>query len=214
MSDNQGGRPVIQITQAFLHVRFALGIEGAGRFIENQYPRTSQQSARDRQPLALSAGNLDATLPNLSRIALRQAIDEFCSPGNLCRHGETVALTIAAIADVLLDAAREEHRLLHDDADVAAQPLHIEVANFVPVDQNSTASRIVKAQEQVDDRRFSRAGTAYERSAGAGGDFDADAGERRHVRTRRVGELHVFQDDPAFEVWKTLAAATAGLRLV
>ena len=50
--------------------RFVMGVERAGRFVEDQDARVLEQDARDRQPLALAARELVAALADDGVVAV------------------------------------------------------------------------------------------------------------------------------------------------
>ncbi len=56
VGDHQGGAVGGEFFQCFLNERLALGIESAGRLVEQQDGRVTQDGAGDGDTLALSAG--------------------------------------------------------------------------------------------------------------------------------------------------------------
>ena len=60
---------------------FALRVQRAGRLVENQNARIGQQSAGDRQPLPLAAGQVGAIFFQHRIIASAQFLDEFLGTG-------------------------------------------------------------------------------------------------------------------------------------
>src|SRR6185312_16986004 len=62
MGDDERGAAAEQMGQALLNQRFGFGIEAAGGLVQNQDGRVGEQRARDREALALSAGEFDAAL--------------------------------------------------------------------------------------------------------------------------------------------------------
>ena len=73
-----------------------------------------------------------------------------------------------ADAQIFLDRAREQHRLLKHDADIAAQREQREVADVDAVDLHRALVGIEDAMQQAERRRFARAGRADERDRLAG----------------------------------------------
>ena len=59
-------RPRSSALQRLLHQALALGVERAGRLVEQQDRPVGEQRARDRQALALAAGELHAALAELA----------------------------------------------------------------------------------------------------------------------------------------------------
>ena len=62
MRDDDRGAPGHQIVEADLHQPLVLRVERAGRFVEQQQRRVAQDGARNRDALALAAGERDAAL--------------------------------------------------------------------------------------------------------------------------------------------------------
>lgn len=85
-----------------------------------------------------------------------------------------------AIANVVLNACIEQHRVLRDDADRATEAALCDVPDVLPVDKDAALTRleVVEAVEQAQDGGLSRAGFTNERNGGALGYFEADAVER------------------------------------
>ena len=65
-------RPCISRSSARLHQRLALGVERAGRLVEQQDRRVAQDGAGDGDALALAAGQRHAALAEQGVVALRQ----------------------------------------------------------------------------------------------------------------------------------------------
>ena len=115
-------RPARQPLQRLLHRALALGVERAGRLVEQQDRRVAQDRAGDREALALAAGEHHAALADLGVVALRQPGDELVRRGGAGRRLDLgVAGLRPAEADVLARRGGEDHRLLRHQRDCAAQ---------------------------------------------------------------------------------------------
>ena len=66
------------------------------------------------------------------------------------------------VQDVLLDGTRKEDRLLLNEADLAAPPLHIEVLDVDPIDENLAGLGVVKALQKRHHSRFTTTTHAIE----------------------------------------------------
>ena len=77
MRDHQRGSPSFELLQRCGHLTFAFGIERTGGFVQQQYGPVGEQGARNRNTLALTAGELNAAFTQIRVKALRQALDEF-----------------------------------------------------------------------------------------------------------------------------------------
>ena len=87
-------------------------------FVEQQQRRVAQDRARDRDALALAAGQRHAALAELRLEAAGQAAQEFGGMGEI---GGALDLGIAGVgpaeADVFARAGREHHRVLRHQRD-------------------------------------------------------------------------------------------------
>ena len=151
----RGGR------QGLLHRLFALGIERAGRLIEQQDGRVAQDGAGDGDALALAAGEGDAAGTEMRCHALRQGGDKIsrCRRPGCRQHGGVIGLG-PAIADILGHGGGEDHRLLRHQAQAAAQGLGLHQADIGAIDQHAAGLRVAEAQQQLQHRGLARAGGA------------------------------------------------------
>ena len=62
VGDDEGRPPLHQLGEALLDERLALAVERGGGLVQDQDPRIGEDRARDRDPLALAAGELHAPL--------------------------------------------------------------------------------------------------------------------------------------------------------
>ena len=84
---------------------------------------------------------------------------------------------VGAEADVLLDRAGEQERILQHDAEAAAQIVEIHVADVDAVDADRALLHVVEAQQQRDDRGLAGAGVADDGDGLAGFDGEGDVAE-------------------------------------
>ena len=71
--DHQRGAALAQFGDRFLHVVLGFRVERRGRLVEQDDRRILDQRARDRDALALSAGELQAVLADRRVVAVREA---------------------------------------------------------------------------------------------------------------------------------------------
>src|SRR6185503_15772452 len=74
--DHEGRAAAPQARERVLDVALALAVEARGGLVEDQDARLGQQRARDRDALALAAGELDAALADDRVVALLEAAHE------------------------------------------------------------------------------------------------------------------------------------------
>ena len=84
VGDRDRGAAAHQVVQCLLNFLFGLGIDGRGRFIEDQDARIDQQRARNRDTLAFSAGQTLAAFAHQRVVTVRQAQDEFMGVRGAC----------------------------------------------------------------------------------------------------------------------------------
>ena len=104
-------------------------------------------------------------------------------------------VTPDAIGDVVADGAREEERLLLDDADLAAQVASGVLRQWLAVQSDRPAGRLIKARQQVDQTGLARPGGAHQRDDLAG--FAREADVTQHRRLAVVAEVHMVEADLA-----------------
>ena len=80
--DDEGRAPFEQRVHVLLHDALRLGVERARGLVEDQDRRASIERARDRDALALAAGERDARLADLGLVAERQPLDELVRVGD------------------------------------------------------------------------------------------------------------------------------------
>ena len=125
---------------------FRLDVERAGRFVEDEDRRVLQDSAGDRDALALAARQLAAALAGRRIVAFALRQDEVMRS---CGLGGGVDLVAdggrAADPDVLLDRAVEQPGILEDRRDRLAQRLAGDGGDIDAVDQDAALLRRVDA---------------------------------------------------------------------
>ena len=176
MGDGQRRAPARKLAQRGEDFLFRAGIERAGRLVQQQDRRVLQERPGNRHALFLPARKLQSAFAHFGIEALRQHLDERqdrCT--RRCRAHFFLARAFAAISDVVADGVVEQHAVLRDDADGAAQGLLGDGGDILPVDQDAPGPRIVEAEQQPGDGGLARARRADDGGAGSGGDFEAEA---------------------------------------
>ena len=120
MGDDQRGPAHHQAVERRLDERLALRVHRRQRLVQHEDGRVAQERARDRDALALAAGQPDRALAHARGVALRQAADELVRVG---RPRGRLQLGLRGVglaeAEVLLDGAVEEVGVLAHHRDVA-----------------------------------------------------------------------------------------------
>ena len=144
--------------QRCLHDPLAFGVETAGRFVEQQQGRVLEDRAGDGDALPLAAGQANATLTDESGIAFRQPVHEFVDEGG--SRGGThlfVAGLGPAVADVVGNAAREDHCFLRHHRDTRAQFGQAHMAQIDAINPDDPFADVVEALQQLEDGRLAGA---------------------------------------------------------
>ena len=151
VGDDEGGAMAHRRLERGLDHALAFGVEGAGRFVEEEQRRVLQHRPGDRDPLALPAREADAALAEEGLVALGQGGDEVVRVGG-GRGGDHlgVAGRGPAVADVLHRVGREDHAVLRDDADPRAQRLEGDALDPGAVDPHRARLDVVEAQDQLE----------------------------------------------------------------
>ena len=162
-------RPRGDAQQIGVDHRLALGIERAGRLVEDQDARIVDQRARDREPLALAARQIGRAFLDVGLVAVRHPLDELLGAGEP-RRAHRVGQREAGTAgdDVVADRAAEQEILLQHDAEALAQMAQIDLAQIRAVDLQEARVVAVDALQQPGDRRFARAAAPDDAEHGAG----------------------------------------------
>ena len=122
MRNHERGPAFEQRIDVLLHRSLRLGVERAGRLVENQDRRLVIDRAGDRDALPLAAGQREPGLADARLVAERQPFDELVRAGHFCRpdHSLHVRLVLAE-RDVLGDGVGEHERVLQHEADLPPQ---------------------------------------------------------------------------------------------
>ena len=123
-----------------LHLPLGFRIERGGGLVEQDDRRVLDQRARDRDALALAAGQLQAVLADRRVVAVRERHDEVVRVGGL-GGGDDLVLGRARLAerDVVADRAVEQEHVLPDIGDLLAQRVARHLRDVLPVDHDAAA---------------------------------------------------------------------------
>jgi hypothetical protein len=196
-----------EVGERVLDEPLGLGVEGRRGLVEDEDRRVLQDRAGDGDPLALASGQAAPALADDRVVAARQVEDEVVGEGGPGRgfHPRLVHV-VEAVGDVGAHRVVEEHRLLRDESDLAAQAFERRVLHVDAVDQHGAFRHVVEPRQQVDERRLARPARAHDRDHLARPRLEADVAERRPVAVR-VAEAHLAVLDARFH-------ARQGLRVV
>ena len=109
MGNNDAGAILHQLVEGVLHEPFALGIEAARCFVEDENGRIGEDGPGDRDALALTARELGSTVADERLVAVGETGDELVGI-RLFRRTDDFLFTRAggAVGDVLFDGTAEK----------------------------------------------------------------------------------------------------------
>src|ERR1700744_3474322 len=179
--------------ERLLHGPFGLGVEGAGRLVQDQDARVPEQGPGDRDPLLLAAGEPVPAGADHGVVPVGQADDEVVDLG---RAGRVLDLLVGGgglgVAQVLPHRGVQQVGFLADYADDGGQVGQPEVAQVDAVDRDRAAAGVVQPGHQGPEGGLARAGLADPGQRAARPDIQREAARRGAVGAG-VGEADVFE---------------------
>ena len=119
--DGDGRAGLHQSFERFLHETFRFGVEGRGRFVEDEDGRVFEDGASDADALALSAGETAAPVADHGVVALFGLHDEVMSIGDFgCGDDLVHGGVLHSEGDIVVECVVEEDGFLVDVADERA----------------------------------------------------------------------------------------------
>ena len=181
----------------FQHLLLGHRVDGAGRFVQDQYGRIPRQGPGHLQSLSLSAAEIYPALRDLGLVAARKPQDVVMDAGVLrrlydvgFRHGPVEQRDIFPHR-----AGKLEHVLIH-----RGDGIHPHGAGNLPalhaVEQHVARPFLVKPRCQLCQRRFSAARRAHDGSPASRLQMQLEMLQERRVE-RAVAEAHVPHLNPA-----------------
>ena len=135
---------------------FALHVDVARRFVQDEDRRIAEDGPRESDPLTLPSRELAAFGADHRLISLGRALqDEFMSMGRLCGGFDLVVRRVnVAHRDIVLDRIVEEDRLLGDEPDLSPEFSEPNVAHRDAVDPDLAFVGIGESTDQFRERTF------------------------------------------------------------
>ena len=174
-------------------------IERREGVVEQVDGRPADDRARDRQPLPLPAGEVDAALGYRHAQPVGVGADEVVGRRHPQRLPHLVVGRIGlAVAQVLGDRAGEQVAALRHQADRRPQLLGVVVANVDAVDAHRPAGDVVQPADQRYQCRLARTGRAHDGRCRAGSCRQRNILQHSTVSTG-IAERRRFQADLAVD---------------
>ena len=99
-----------------------LGVDGRHRVVQDEDARAGDERPRERDALALTAGEIDAALADQRVVAVGQVRDEPCDARGLARVEHLAPVRVRPGGqEVVAERDREQDRLLRHDRDRGAE---------------------------------------------------------------------------------------------
>lgn len=198
VGDDEACAPLHQPLQRFLDHRLALAVEVAGRFIEDEYARISEQRTGDGDALLLPTREPHTTLADESFIPALELADEPIGVGRPRSADQLlIGCATARIANVLADCAIKEKYILLNNPKQSPVRVHIDGAkvNTIKLDSALCPARVVKAGDQVAQGGLARSTRADKGDGLPRRDFNVDVAE--HILlVPRISEINMPKTDP------------------
>ena len=212
MGDDQRRPPGRQRRHGLLDQVFAVGIEGAGGFIQQQDRGVGQQRAGDRQALLLAPGQADALVAQRGVVTVRQCLDKLLGVGDT---GDPLDLVQAGlgtgIADVVCHRAMEQRRALGHEREAAAQGFETDRSGVGTIDADLSGVWLVEAQKQVEQGGFAGPGWPHQGQGFPGLDGQREILERWRLRPAGIVKGDPIDFDPAADrSWQLALIGGAG----
>ena len=169
-------------------------VERGEAVVKQVHLRMLGDGARDGQALPLPAGHVRPALRHRREEVVRPRPDEVLG---LRRGGGADGVGLRDVAGELKvreNVAREEHALLRHVAEQSAQAGLRQAAHVHAADADRAAGRIIKARDEVEQRRLAAAGRADDGRDLAGPRREADVVQHIVLRAG-VAERHVVERD-------------------
>lgn len=137
---------------------FRLGVDAAGSLVQNENARVGEDHAGEAHKLLLPCGKAAAALAHLCAVAVgRASMKRSARTMAAARFTSSNVGVLAAVADVVRNAAAEQVRRLQHIAQRGVQPELAALTVVHAVDEHLARGRLVKTAHQVDDGAFARA---------------------------------------------------------
>ena len=170
-------------------------VQRAGTVVQHQNLRRADQRPGNRQPLLLSARKVFAALQNAGVQPVRQLAHKFL---RLCHPQRLPDLFIAGILlvplHILPQGTGEQHCPLRHHADFLSQLWDGIAAHIGPIHPDAAAAHLIKAWDEVDQSRFSAAGTTDDAHRLPAPDGQVDVRQRIGARLR-IAETDLLKAD-------------------
>ncbi len=200
VGDDEASAVLHELAERLLNKLFALRIEVAGGFIEDEDFGICEDGACDGESLALPSAEFDTPFTDDGVVAVGESADEFVGVGLNGGLFDFVGIDLTTgVGDILGDCAVKEEDILFDDSQEAAVVVEFNGGQVDSIEEDPTMSRIVKAGDEIAESCFTGAGVADERDGLTVFDFNIDGlkspGMFRGITERDILEGEITLDE-------------------
>ena len=155
-------------------------VEAASRLVEEEDLGLGlQQASRNKDPLTLTAGQLRAEVANLRLVPVLHLNNLFVDLAFLAHFGDFILGGVGvAVLQIEHDAVIEQRAILRNNGDILAEAIESAIRQVLSIDEHSAALWIVDAEEQIEQRRLSKARRADDRALRARFDGQSEVLEK------------------------------------
>ena len=194
--DDKIGSAFHQGFHRLLNQHFRAGVNGAGRFIENQYCRVGQNRAGNGQQLTLPLGYVGAVFFEHGFDAVGQGADKVGHARRVSRCLDVfLARVLPAVGDVFPDGAFEQPGILQHHTEYFTQVFTRQLAYVDAVNHDTACLHIIKTHQQVNQCGFAPARGTDNRDELPGFNLYVHVFNERLVR--QIAEVHMLDFNPA-----------------
>ena len=194
------GTPVGDLPQILADDRFAVGVESACGFIENEQTGIGDQRPRDGETLLLPTREIGSIFFEHRFQAAGKPLDELLGSGDASGGSNLLDARIRlGCRDIVTHGSAKEEAVLKDDADALPEMDKIDLAAVEAVYPNKPLLDRVEPLDKPGDRRLARAAPADDAKDRAGWNGEGDVVERRRS-VGPIAERHVVELDPPLEL--------------
>ena len=159
MSDDKYRSALHQAVHTAFDEKLGTGINGARRFIKDEYDRVADRRACNRNKLTLPLRKVRAVGFEHGIVALGKMRDEVVRVCNLCSFDAVIVARIKpAVTDILHDSTREKVRILKHHAERTPEVTLFDAAHIYAVIGYLARVHIVETIDKIGDSGLARAG--------------------------------------------------------
>ena len=158
VGDDEARAALHQGIECLLNPDLGTGIDRGGRLVENEHRRKREHDARDTEQLLLSLREIAAILRDHCVISLRQTADKaVCMCFFSCPNDLLIRSIFTAHPDVVADRAASQPCILQYHTKCTPKRLALHIPDIRTSDADRSGIDIIKAHQQIDQRRLSTA---------------------------------------------------------